>query len=121
MKSGWAPTGYGLALALAVTATGAAWAHHGWSSYDGGRLLTLAGAVEEARFEHPHVTVRVRADGRVWLVILPPPTRAAAAGLSLDLLGPGVRVSVEGYPHRREPLEVRALGLVVGDRVFRLR
>ncbi|MFN3286139.1 MAG: hypothetical protein ACK45F_07635 [bacterium] len=42
-------------------------------------------------------------------------------GLSPDLLAPGVRVSAEGYPHRREPVEVRGLRLVVGEWVFRLR
>jgi hypothetical protein len=110
-----------LVVAAVVLAAGAAGAHHGWSSYDEDRRVTVTGPVEEASFEHPHVTLRVRADDRVWLVVLPPPTRAATLGLSAQVLRPGVRVSAEGHPHRREPGEMRAVRLVVGERSFRLR
>lgn len=109
------------ALVAVLVAAGLASAHHGWSSYDEERRITVTGTVEEASFEHPHATVRVRADDRVWVVVLPPPTRAAALGLSAQVLRPGVRVSAEGYPHRRDPGEMRALRLVVGERSFRLR
>lgn len=110
----------GLVL-LALTVSGVGWAHHGWSSYDEGRPLSLTGVVEEATFEHPHATARVRAEGRSWLVVLPPPTRAVALGLTKELLRPGARVTAEGYPHRREPNELRAVRLVVDEQVFRLR
>ncbi|MCS7235952.1 MAG: DUF6152 family protein [Armatimonadota bacterium] len=110
----------GLAL-LAGAASGEGWAHHGWSSYDEARPLSLTGTVEEASFEHPHAAARVRAEGRSWLVVLPPPTRAVALGVTRELLRPGVRVTVEGYPHRRQPNELRAVRLVVDEQVFRLR
>ncbi|GBD30553.1 hypothetical protein HRbin32_01661 [bacterium HR32] len=108
--------------ALAVLAfAGLAYAHHGWSSYDEDRTVTASGPVEEVHFEHPHATVRVRAEDRSWLVVLPPPTRAANLGLSPDLLRPGTRVVAVGHPHRREAGEMRALLISVRDRTFRLR
>ncbi len=107
-----------LAVLLLV---GMAYAHHGWSSYDEDRTVTASGPVEEVHFEHPHATVRVRAEDRSWLVVLPPPTRAASVGLSSDLLRPGTRVVAVGHPHRREAGEMRALRITVGDRTFRLR
>lgn len=110
-----------VAALTACALTGVAHAHHGWSSYDEERTVSVSGPVEDVHFEHPHVTVRVRAENRVWLVVLPPPTRAAAMGLSAALLRPGAWVVAVGHPHRREAGEMRALRLSVGDRTFRLR
>ncbi len=104
-----------------LTLSSLAYAHHGWSSYDEDRTVAVSGTVEVVHFEHPHATVRLRAEDSVWLVVLPPPTRAIAMGLSADLLRPGTRVVAVGHPHRREPREMRALTLSVGDRTFRLR
>lgn len=110
----------GIALAvLALVGTGHT--HHGWSSYDEGQTVTVAGPVEEVHFEHPHVTVRVRGEDRPWRVVLPPPTRAVAMGLSADLVRPGRRAVAVGHPHRAEAGEMRALRITVGDRAFRLR
>lgn len=110
----------GAVVAVLVLAAGGH-AHHGWSSYDEDRTVTVSGPLEAVHFEHPHVTVRVRAEDRVWQVVLPPPTRAAAMGLSAELLRPGTRVVASGHPHRREAGEMRALRISVGDRTFRLR
>ena len=50
-------------------------AHHGWSSYDSTKELTLAGTIKEAGYEHPHGHVRLEVPGKVWSVVLAPPTR----------------------------------------------
>ncbi len=99
----------------------AAFAHHGWSQYDVDRSLELSGTVQEASFEHPHVTVRVQTPQKVWLVVLPPPTRADRLGLTPRTLRPGVSVTVVAYPHRSHPDEVRALRIVLEGRTILLR
>ncbi len=117
---GRATRGAGVVLAvLAVASSGHA--HHGWSWYDEERTVRASGPVEAVHFEHPHVTVRVRTEEGTWVVVLPPPTRALAVGLSAELLRPGTRVVAVGHPHRREATEMRAVRLSVGDRSFRLR
>jgi hypothetical protein len=113
----------GLTLALAIVAAtaGAATAHHGWTSYDSDRTVTLTGTVREAAFEHPHATLRLEAQGRVWLVVLPPPTRAVPMGLNAQTLTAGTSVTIVGHPHRSVEDEVRATRLTMGGRTYQLR
>lgn len=40
--------------ALALPATGPAWAHHGWSSFDQSRPLYLAGTAAKVAWRNPH-------------------------------------------------------------------
>jgi hypothetical protein len=49
-----------LAAAVIGLASPAAFAHHGWSSFDEQRPLYLAGIVESVRWENPHAIVRLR-------------------------------------------------------------
>ncbi len=109
-----------LALAVLVS-TGLADAHHGWSWYDEDQTVTVSGPAEEVSFEHPHATLRVRGEDRVWLVVLPPPTRAVGMGLTPQLLRAGLAVVATGHPHRQQAGELRAVRLTVGGRTFRLR
>ena len=61
-------------------------AHHGWSSYDSTKELTLTGTIKEAGYEHPHGHVRLTAAGKTWLVVLAPPTRMERRGLAASML-----------------------------------
>ena len=45
----------------------AAIAHHGWSSYDSSRPLSLDGTIREAGYEHPHGYVKLDASGKTAL------------------------------------------------------
>ena len=116
----WMP---GIALAVAVLATAPAGAHHGWTSYDAAHTVTVTGTIREARFEHPHVTLRVQAQGqeRLWVVVLPPPTRAARLGLTAESLRAGMTVTLAGHPHRSVADEMRALRITLGERTIPLR
>lgn len=119
MRTVFASVGATLAAILALG--GIAAAHHGWSQYNADQALTLAGTVREAAFEHPHAMMRLDVSGKTWLVVLPPPTRARGLGLTPETVRPGMRVSVEGHPHRSTADEVRALRITVGERAIRLR
>ena len=117
-------TGIGIVtLGLTALAGGAA-AHHGWSGYDASKLVTLAGKVQEAEFEFPHAMVMLRMegkDGKLWHVVLAPPSRMSARGLPAGSIKAGDEVAVEGYPHRSEPGEFRAERIRVKGQSFELR
>ncbi len=83
-------------------------AHHGWSEYDASRTLSLTGAIVESGYENPHGFVRLKTAERMWRVVLAPPSRMEARGLSRAGLRPGTTVTVVGYPHRSDAQELRA-------------
>lgn len=105
------------AIAAAALASPTA-AHHGWAGYLDAEF-SLTGVVESANLGGPHGSMRVRAAGGVWDVVLGPPTRNQRAGLSDAAVRPGTRVTAQGHRHR-DPrrLEMKTERLVVGGRTF---
>ena len=99
----------------------AAHAHHGWSEYDTATPLKLSGTIMEAGYEHPHGHVRLQASGRTWHVVLAPPSRMSARGLSAAQLKPGTRAEVVGYANRGKSDEMRAERIVIDGRTTELR
>ena len=108
------------AFTLALAA-GAAFAHHGWSSYDSGKELTLTGTIKEAGYEHPHGGVKLETTGKTWNVVLAPPSRMENRGLKREMLAPGTRAIVVGYPHRTDSDELRAERITIGGKTTELR
>ena len=96
-------------------------AHHGWSGYDSGKELTLTGVVKEAGYEHPHGHVRLEVPGKVWLVVLAPPTRMERRGLPAATLKVGATATVVGYPHRSVTDEMRAERITIDGKTVELR
>lgn len=96
-------------------------AHHGWSGYDGSKEMTLTGTIREAGYEHPHGYVRLEAGGKVWVVVLAPPTRMENRGLPRTVLTPGVTATVVGYPSRTDPGELRAERITIAGKTTELR
>ena len=75
-------------------------AHHGWSNYSN-EEFTLTGAVDTSvSYAGPHATMRLRADGQVWNIVLSAGNRVAAAGLKEGMIPVGSQVTVEGHRHR---------------------
>jgi hypothetical protein len=99
-------------LSLAVPAA----AHHGWSGYDSNKEMTLTGTIREAGYEHPHGYVRLEAGGKIWVVVLAPPTRMENRGLP-----PGASATVVGYLNRTDPDELRAERITVAGKTTELR
>ena len=98
-----------------------AMAHHGWSEYDSSQALKLTGKIVESGYEHPHGHVRLEAPGKTWNVVLAPPSRMERRGLEKDLLKPGATASVEGYPNRNKPEEMRAERITLQGKTFELK
>ena len=96
-------------------------AHHGWSEYDTAKALKLTGKIVESGYEHPHGHIRFAAPGKTWSVVLAPPSRMERRGLEKGMLKPGATVTVEGYPNRDKPEEMRAERIIVNGKAVELR
>jgi len=96
-------------------------AHHGWSGYDSAKPLQLEGVIKEAGYEHPHGFVRLEAAGKLWTVVLAPPSRMENRGLAPAMLKSGTKATVEGYPSRSDPGELRAERITVDGKTIELR
>jgi len=124
VTKGYAMTPTFRTLATAFAALGvatAAYAHHGWSEYDSAQVLNVSGTIMEAGYEHPHGHIRLQTPGKVWLVVLAPPSRMENRGLPPALLKKGTAAAVVGYPNRNKPEEMRAERITIGGKTVELR
>ena len=110
-----------LTLAVMGLTVGSVWAHHGWSGYDASKETTLDGVIKESGYEHPHGHVRLEVPGKTWTVTLAPPSRMANRGLPAEMLKPGTKARVVGYPSRNDPNEMRAERITIADKTVELR
>jgi hypothetical protein len=110
-----------LLLAFAFGLPVAAVAHHGWNEYDAARPVALTGTVEAVEFANPHSRLKLKAAAGSWLVILAPPSRMEARGLTRDRLAVGATITVEGFPHKSKADEMRAERLAVDGTTVDLR
>jgi hypothetical protein len=106
---------------LALGAVGFVHAHHGWSEYDSAKTLKLDGVIKESGYEHPHGHVQLATADKTWQVVLAPPSRMAARGLTAAELKPGTKAEVVGYANRSKPEEMRAERITVGGKTVELR
>ena len=106
--------------ALALVA-GAAFAHHGWGSYDAAKPVTVAGPIVTSKYENPHATVTVRTEGKVWTVTLAPTSRMSTRGASAQVIAVGKSISAYGYPSTATPDEMRAERITVDGKTYEMR
>jgi hypothetical protein len=111
-----------LALGIGGAAVLPAWAHHGWSTYDAGTVLTIEAPILTAKYQNPHSEIEL-ADpaGKQWHVILAPPSRMERRGIAKDALVVGKTVTVVGYPSRTVDGEMRAERMTIDGTVVELR
>jgi hypothetical protein len=108
-------------ILLASLAALPAAAHHGWSSYESDKPVTLTGKIVEAAYTYPHATIKLESGGKTWVAVLAPPSRMSARGLPGADLKVGIEATVEGYPNRDDPLEMRAERIIIGGKTTELR
>lgn len=111
-----------LAVGIGGAAAPPAWAHHGWSTYDAGTVVTIEAPILTAAYQNPHseVTLKDQA-GKEWHVILAPPSRMERRGIAKDALVVGKTVTVVGYPSREVDGEMRAERMTIDGNVIELR
>jgi hypothetical protein len=108
-------------VAVSMAASTGTRAHHGWSGYDSAKEVKLEGVIKEAGYEHPHGYIRLEVPGKVWNVVLAPPSRMENRGLERAALKPGVKAVVVGYPARDDPVEMRAERITIDGKTTELR
>lgn len=109
-----------LIAALALLAAPAA-AHHGWSSYDESKPLTVKGRLQQVSWGNPHGTSKISWNKKTWDVVLAPTQRMQARGLSLEEINRGQPVTLVGYARRDGTAEMRIERITVGDETVELR
>lgn len=110
-----------LTIACALLIGLPAFAHHGWSEYEQGKLIKLSGKVTQNGYEHPHGFIRLTVDGKEWIAVLAPPFRMENRGLLKSDIADGSQVTVEGYVNRSKPDEMRAERIIVNNKTIELR
>lgn len=108
------------ALILAAVPV-AAFAHHGWSSYDASKTIKVTAPLANVQWGNPHGSAKIRYQGKSWDVILAPVSRMEARGLTRDMLGPKSKVTLEGYPRSDGTAEMRIERVTVGKQTVELR
>lgn len=110
-----------IAVAGAVLLPLAAWAHHGWGSYDADKPITIDAAIEEVTIGNPHGSMMLPYQGARWEVILAPPSRMNARGATADRVVKGRPVKAYGYPRRDGTPEMRAEWIEIEGKRIDLR
>jgi hypothetical protein len=85
----------GLGAVLTAGTARVALAHHGWRWTEDGNF-ELTGVITEARLGNPHGILEVDAEGEAWIVEVGQPWRNERAGLTDDMLAPGVEITASG-------------------------
>jgi len=105
---------------IAVTLSGTALAHHGWSTYTSSDF-SLTGVVVETRFGNPHDRLTIEADGRQWNVVLSTPSRSRRAEFDFDDVKIGDTVTAYGKRHEDSAtFEMKTERLRVGEHLYNL-
>lgn len=105
------------AVAIALPAA----AHHGWSSYDESKPLTINGTFTQLSWGNPHGTAKMQWQGKSWDVILAPTGRMEARGLTQAEVAPGKRIRLTGYARRDGTAEMRIERITIGSKTVELR
>jgi hypothetical protein len=109
------------ALALGLALPVSAFAHHGWSSYDAAKPITVTGPLKQVQWRNPHAEAKMDRDGKIWQVVLAPTSRMEARGLTSDMLKDGTVATIEGYPRTDGTPEMRLERITVAGKTVELR
>lgn len=110
-----------IAAVAAFAVPVAAFAHHGWSSYDEAKPVTLTGPLSNVAWGNPHGSAKIRWQNKDWDVVLAPVSRMTARGLSETEINKGQRVTLTGYTRRDGSAEMRIERIKIGDKTVELR
>lgn len=108
------------AMIAGAAVTGAAWAHHGWESYDAAKQQKVTGTIAELKWEQPHAILWVNSGGKKLEVWLSPLQRMVDRGLTKEALTAGKTVTVDAQPHTKNANEWKALAITVDGKDFNL-
>ena len=108
-------------LLAALLVAAPAFAHHGWSSYDEAKPLTVTGTFSKLDWANPHGTATMTRDKQPWTIVLAPTQRMETRGLTQAMVAPGKPVTLVGYARRDGVREMRIERVTADGKTVELR
>ncbi|MDO6414247.1 DUF6152 family protein [Sphingomonas sp. BIUV-7] len=108
-------------LLVATLIPAAALAHHGWSTYDPDKPVSVTSKLSEVSWSNPHATAKVAYQRRTWDVVLAPVARMETRGLTPAMLKSGKPVTLEGQVRKDGTPEMKIDRLTLDGRTYELR
>jgi hypothetical protein len=105
---------------LAVAATGAAQAHHGWAWAEDA-VFEITGVIKSTKLGNPHGILKIDAKSEEWTVEVGQPWRNERAGLKDAMLVKGVELTIQGHRAKDPKLKVvKANRVVIKGQTYNL-
>lgn len=105
---------------IALLATSAAQAHHGWA-WASDEEFEITGVIQSVSLGNPHGRVTITVAGEEWLVEVGQPWRNDRVGLSKEMLRPGREITVHGHRAAEEDMRlVKAERVVIDGKDYNL-
>jgi hypothetical protein len=106
-----------MAALLALGATGAAFAHHGWSWAEAG-MIELTGTISSITIAPPHPIIEVDAEGEIWTVELGNPSATERAGFVEGVADVGQEIVVLGNRDAGGATRMKAVRITIEGTVY---
>lgn len=108
-------------LAAAMLALpAAALAHHGWSTYDADKPVSVNATLRDVTWSNPHGGAKITWQRRTWDVTLAPIARMEARGLTRAMLD-GKPVTLQGQVRKDGTAEMKIDRLTLDGKAYELR
>lgn len=116
-------TRFALITAIAGIATlpTAVPAHHGWTGYDASKTMTVTAPLKDVTWANPHGGARITWQKKEWVVVLAPPARMEARGLTQAMLAADAPVTLVGQPRLDGTPEMKIERVTIGGKTIELR
>ena len=109
-----------LSLLVAGLIPAAALAHHGWSSYDPDKPISVTGRLTDVNWSNPHAGAKIAYANRSWNVVLAPIARMEARGLTPAMLKSGKPVTLEAQVRTDGTAEMKIQRLTIDGKAYEL-
>lgn len=110
-----------LLVMIAALMPVAALAHHGWSTYDPDKPVSVTGKLSDVTWSNPHAGAKIAYQRRTWNVVLAPVARMEARGLTAAMLTSGKPVTLEGQVRKDGEPEMKIDRLTLDGKAYELR
>ena len=110
-----------LMIVVSTLIPAAALAHHGWSTYDPDKPVTVTGKLKDVSWSNPHAGAKIAYQRRTWNVVLAPVTRMQARGLTAAMLTSGKPVTLQGQVRKDGAPEMKIDRLTLDGKAYELR
>ena len=109
------------AALLAAAIVAPAQAHHGCSSYDASKTIEITAELSSVTWGNPHGAAQVAYQGKTWDDVLAPVARMETRGLTKEMVAPGKKVTLVGYPRSDGTPEMRIERVIAAGKTVELR